>query len=104
MRSVLQRVEVVRIEASPPAVECLVANAEVVASQSCIPLPCAVEIPPDQPNPDFPAQLIPRARPLAGTGSKIASFIHSLDHSDVALDLGRGRMRKCRSDTASAFM
>ena len=97
-------VEVVRIEASPPAVEGLAANAEVAASQSRIPFPCAVEIPPGQPNLGFPAQLLHRARPLAGTGSKMASFIHSLDHADVALDFGRGRVRKRRSDTAPSFM
>jgi len=65
------------IEAASSAVEGLAAIAKVAAGQSRIPATGAVEIPPDQPNLGFPAQLLSRARRLVSTKHLLFSNMHT---------------------------
>src|SRR5579864_4586724 len=76
MRVSLQRGQLVRVIAAPPAVEALPADAEMATGEGCVAPVVQVVIHPLKPLNRIAAQLPPGAHKLAGTGWLSPSNLH----------------------------
>ena len=76
MRTILQRGEVMRIVAPPPAIERLPADPKVAAGKSRIAAMTQIMTHPGQPELTNPAQLAPKTRKLARSGHLPSSYLH----------------------------
>jgi len=83
VRAILQRGEVMRIVAPPPAIERLPADPKVAAGEGRIAAMAQIMIHPSQPELTGPAQLAPKTRKLPRSRHLPSSYLHDDTLSSV---------------------